>query len=105
PGADLAPAVPVPLAGPSVNWNGPFCLFVQVGQVCPLFSSLWFSPARSPSPPNFSVWLPRIPVRLSDMAIMGPEERDGYGPPLRVEKLAMVTVGIRFGISFPSVKM
>ena len=36
---------------------------------------------------------------------LGPEEWDGYGPPLRVLIFVMFTVGMRLGISFPWGKM
>lgn len=46
------------------------------------------------------VCLPLTQVKLSETSTMGPEECDGYGPPLSPEKLVMLTVGMRAGISF-----
>ena len=47
--------------------NCPFWLLVQVGQALTLISSLSFSPDFSYRKPNFSVWLPLIQVKLSDI--------------------------------------
>src|SRR3954454_1954332 len=89
----------------SVKLNWPFWLLVQVGQADTVVSSLSFSPDFSYRPPNLNVWLPFTQVKLSEMSQIGPDECDGYGPPLMVEKVLQVLVGMRVGMSLPCGKM
>src|ERR1700684_2011034 len=63
----------------------------------------WFSlsPEYSRLYPNFKVWFPRTLVSVSPAVQIVPEECDGYGPPAKLEKFGMVTVGILLGSSLP----